>query len=263
MFITKAIAARIESCNKNSHIEMAEQYSCGRILELSGGVACFSGFESFFSEVVAWGLATKPAQLQHDISKFEQFYKALHHSRVDIDICPYVGNGALDYLGKRGYKPTEMNNVSVIDLKNHPLIDTHTDNYDVRLIEAHELRNWAKRVALGFGTAQAEEQFFLYASAPSMKAFGVFMNENLVAGAALAEYEEVCDLGVTSTLHAYRGQGLQKQLLAVRLNYAKNKGLSLATVTTKPSTISDLNIQKMGFRTAYTRVKMTLENPPY
>lgn len=263
MLITKAIAARIESCNKNSHIEMAKQYSRGRILELNGGVACFSGFESFFSEVVAWGFATKAAQFQHDISKFEQFYKALQHARVDIDICPYVGNGVLDYLSKRGYKLTEMNNVSVFDLNNYSLIDACTDNCDIRLIETHELRTWAKRVALGFGTTQAEEQFFLYASAPGMKAFGAFINDNLVAGAALAEYEEVCDLGVTSTLHAFRERGLQKQLLAARLNYAKNKGLSLATVTTKPSTISDLNVQKIGFRTAYTRVKMTLENPPY
>ncbi len=83
--------------------------------------------------------------------------------------------------------------------------------------------------------------------------------EKIVAGATVALHGEVCDLGVTSTIPAYRGKGLQKQLLLTRLNFAKKNGLVLATVTTEPGTISDLNIQKSGFRCAYTRIKMTLE----
>ena len=71
--------------------------------------------------------------------------------------------------------------------------------------------------------------------------------------------DDVCDLGVTSTLPAYRGKGLQKKLLFTRLNFAKQHGMALATVTTEPGTISDLNIQKLGFHCAYTRIKMTLE----
>ena len=70
---------------------------------------------------------------------------------------------------------------------------------------------------------------------------------------------DFCDLGVTSTLPAYRGKGLQKQLVKIRLSAAKRQGLSWATVTTEPGSVSDINVQKVGFHCAYTRIKMTLE----
>ena len=68
----------------------------------------------------------------------------------------------------------------------------------------------------------------------------------------------VADLGVTSTLPAYRNLGLQKLLLKERLQFAQNNGISLATVTTEPGSISALNVQKIGFHCAYTRIKLTL-----
>lgn len=259
MYITKDLAVRMETCIKQSHIEVTQQYAQGRILEINGGAACFSGFDSFLSQVVGWGFATKSKQFKVEIETIEQFYKSLGHSRIDIELCPFVGNDLAVFLGQRGYGITELNNVSALDLKDHKRMICSDEEFIIREVQQDELEEWAKRVAAGFGYPEAQKQFSHYVQAKGITAFAAFDQDKMVAGATIAMHGDVCDLGVTSTMPAYRGRGLQKKLLLTRLNFAKQFGLALATVTTEPGTISDLNIQKSGFHCAYTRIKMTLE----
>lgn len=258
MYITKDLSVRMEACIKQSHIEVTKQYTHGKILDINGGAACFSGFDSYLSQVVGWGFVTKAKKFKEEIEAIEHFYKSLEHPRVDIELCPFVGNDLAVFLSQRGYGITELNNVSVFDLKNQK-VESLDNKFIIREVKQNELEEWAKRVAEGFGYPEAQEQFTHYARANGITAFAVFEQDKIVAGATIAMHGEVCDLGVTSTIRAYRGKGLQKQLLITRLNFARKKGLVLATVTTEPGTISDLNIQKLGFRCAYTRIKMTYD----
>lgn len=260
MFITKDLTARMEACIKQTHIEVTRLYSQGKILDINGGAACFSGFDSFLSQVVGWGFNSSPKLFKAEIETIEGFYKSLNHSRVDIELCPFVGNQLAAYLGKRGYVATELNTVSVFDLKLQHIKHHSSHSYLIREVYDSELDDWSRRVAMGFGYPEAQEQFLRYARATGVTAFAAFDEGNIIAGATVAMHGDVCDLGVTSTLPAYRGKGLQKDLLMTRLNYARQHGLFLATVTTEPGTISDLNIQKSGFRSAYTRIKLTNNN---
>lgn len=259
MFITKEVAARMEACIKQSHIEVTRQYPAGKLLEINGGAACFSGFDSFLSQVVGWGFTTKTRQFQTEIETIEQFYQSLKHRRVDIELCPFAGNDLAVFLSQRGYRVSELNNVSAFDLKKSSFEDAHDHEFNIRAVKPSELNLWAERVAAGFGYPDAEEQFYNYAQATGVKAFAAFELDRIVAGATIAMHGDVCDLGVTSTIPAYRQRGLQKKLLEARLNFARENNLEIATVTTEPGTISDLNIQKAGFHCAYTRIKMTLE----
>lgn len=261
MYITKELTARMERCIKQSHIEVTKQYSQGKILEVNGGAACFSGFDSFLSQVVGWGFKTEPKHYKAEIETIEHFYKSLGHNRIDIELCPFVGNHLINFLSQRGYQVTELNNVSVLNLKNYNLFTGYDDDwFIIREVKQSELEEWAKRVAIGFGFPEAQEQFYKYASAKGILAFAAYDKDNLIAGATMAIHGDVCDLGVTSTLPIYRGKGLQKKLLFSRLSLAKQYGLELATVTTEPGTVSDLNVQKAGFCCAYTRVKLTKES---
>lgn len=261
MYITKETALAMESCIKQTHIEVTKQYTDGQILEINGGAACFSGSESYLSQVVGWGFYTKIKQFKSEILTIEHFYKSLNHPRVDIELCPYTGNDLAVFLSQRGYSLSELNNISALDLTSYKPVDCSTANFIIREMKQNELNDWANRVAAGFGYPEAEEQFTYYAKAKGTTAFGVYDQDKLIAGATIAVHGDVCDLGVTSTILAYRGKGLQKNLLIARLNYAQKQGLSLATVTTEPGSISDLNIQKVGFCCAYTRIKMTFERP--
>ncbi|MFT4059235.1 MAG: GNAT family N-acetyltransferase [Legionella sp.] len=257
--ITKEMAAKMEGCIKQTHIEVTKQYEHGRFLELSGGAACFSGFDSYLSQVVGWGFATLPKQFKSEIEQIEHFYKKHQHQRVDIELCPFIGNDLPIFLSQRGYQISEMNNVSALSLNTYRSVDVKEKQFMIRKVQADELKTWAMHVALGFGYPEAQEQFYRYVQANGVHTFAVYKQEEMVAGAVIAMYGELCDLGVTSTSPAYRGMGLQKKLLQARLNFAQEHGLSWAIVTTEPGTISDANVQKIGFQCVYTRIKMTLE----
>jgi GNAT superfamily N-acetyltransferase len=258
MIVTKTLAESIESCIKQTHIEVTREYSCGRVIEVNGGAACYSGYESFLSQVVGWGFSTKPKHIKSELQTIEQFYKSMPHPRVDIEVCPYVGNEIVTWLSERGYQIAELNNVSAMDLSTYHITDIVEDPFHIQEVADTELNVWAKKVAIGFGYPDAQKQFSHYAKARGIKVFAAYEEGEIIAGATIAIHGEVCDLGVTSTLPEYRGRGLQKQLLLARLNCAKRLGCGIAAVTTEPGTISDSNIQKLGFHCAYTRVKMSL-----
>lgn len=257
--VTKNLAAQMESCIKQTHMEVTQQYSFGTILEINGGAACFSGFNSYLSQVVGWGFSTQLRRFRDEIETIEHFYQTLNHRRVDIELCPFVGNDLTIFLSQRGYCISELNNVSLLDLKTYQPINCLADPLLIREIEIPKMKLWAKKVALGFDAPEAERQFLRYAQSKSVRVFGVYDGNQIVAGATLALHNDFCDLGVTSTLPAYRGKGLQKKLLQARLKVAQQEGLSWAMVTTEPGTVSDSNVQKVGFRCAYTRIKMTKE----
>ncbi|WP_172458842.1 GNAT family N-acetyltransferase [Legionella worsleiensis] len=257
MYITKEQAARMEACIKQTHIEVTQNYINGKTLEINGGAACFSGHDSFLSQVVGWGFYTKPKYFKSEIETIEYFYKERAHRQVDIELCPYVGNDLMRFLCARGYSISEISSVSVLDLSSVKEDEQPGSFYPIRIVPADELNYWARQVAAGFGYPEAQEQFIRYARAKGVVVFGVYDEDRIIAGATLAMHGEVCDLGVASTLPAFRGKGLQKKLLLARLHYARQYGLNTATVTTEPGTISDLNVQKTGFRCAYSRIKMS------
>lgn len=259
MYVTKTLAQSMESCIKQTHRAMAQTHPKGKVVEVGDGLACFAGFSSFFSQVVAWGFNLSCRQFKQQIQVIEHFYRSLNHARIDIELCPLVGSDLPMALCQNGYNVTELNNVSFIDLaQNKTVVDL--ENFDIRVVHENELERWANKVALGFGHINAKEQFAQYARLKGVTAFAVYENGQIIAGATVAIHNGLADLGVTSTLPAYRGRGLQKLLLKYRLVFVQEQNVPLAMVTTEPGSVSDLNVQKVGFRCAYTRLKFTKIN---
>lgn len=258
MLVSKQIAMLIEDCIKQSHIHVTRLYRAQAVLEIAGGAACFSGTDSFLTQVIGWGFATERDRFGDEIAGIEQFYRQQGNPQVDIELCPLVPHWLPLQLGKRGYRLTEMNTISMFDLRQQAV--QHLDNppYLIRPVQSSELGAWARVVAHGFNCLDAEEHFYHYACAPNVTAFAAWVDNNLVAGGTIAIHNGIGDLGVTSTLPLYRGKGLQKALLAGRLHFAKERGVWLAAVTTAPGSVSELNCQKAGFHCAYTRVKLSL-----
>ncbi|KTC84505.1 GNAT family N-acetyltransferase [Legionella brunensis] len=256
MLITKDLAFNIENCIRQSHLQFTNQHPLGAVLTIGSGAAFFSGGDSFFSQVVGWGFETNGMAFTSEIEAIEEFYRSKHYQQVDIELCPLVGNAIASRLSNRGYLVSEMNNISMLDLESFKgkLEDSACV---VRQVSHNQLRDWAHCVALGFEYPKASEQFYLYAKTKGVTPFGAYVNNELAAGGTIAIHDGLCDLGITSTLPHYRGRGLQKALLYKRLEYAIQSGAKIASVTTEPGSISDLNIQKMGFQIAYTRIKFS------
>ncbi|MDI1351610.1 MAG: GNAT family N-acetyltransferase, partial [bacterium] len=238
--VNKAVALRMESCIKQTHIEVTKQYSLGQYKDINGGSACFAGYDSFLSQVVGWGFSTQPKHYETEIEHIENFYDSLHHSRIDIELCPFVGNDLVVFLSQRGYGISELNNVSLLALKDYKPHFFADDGIVVKQVSAGDLDEWSKRAAQGFGYPEAQEQFFRYAHALGTAVFAAYEGNKIIAVATVALHGDVGDMAVASTLPAYRRRGLQKRLLNARLEFMQQKGAELATVTTAPGTISDL-----------------------
>ena len=251
------MAMEIESCIKQTHVNVTQHYPHGACLEIKGGVACFADFDSFFSQVIGWGFATTSQQFATELETIEHFYQKLNHPRVDIEVCPFIGNELVVLLSERGYGISELNTISVLNLKKYQSVTDVEDHFIIKEIKPAERNQWVKIVAEGFGYPEAQEQFSHYIKATGVATFGAYYRNELIAGGTIALHGRVGDLAVTSVLPAFRGQGLQKKLIHARLNFAQQHGLSLATVTTEPGSVSDYNVQKTGFHCAYTRIKMT------
>ena len=254
-WMDKKLAILFEHCVKATHLAMANQYPGGKILMIGEGAACFAGLDSFFSQLIGWGFATKMRDLAAEIERVEQFYRDLNHDRVDIELCPLIGRAIPVYLSQQGYTISELNNVSFLplDAYQHQL---PSEQIIIQAVIAKDHAEWAKNVALGFGYPEAQQQFLQYAGLPSVRAFAAYVRGEMVAGGTLAIHNGVADLAVTSTLPSYRGLGIQKHLINARLNYAKERQIDFAMVTTEPGSISDLNVQKSGFSCGYTRIKL-------
>jgi GNAT superfamily N-acetyltransferase len=80
------------------------------------------------------------------------------------------------------------------------------------------------------------------------------------AGAGtLALHAGVAELFGASTRPRFRGRGVQTALLAARLADAARAGCDLATVHTEPGAASQRNVERFGFRLAYTRLMLRRE----
>ena len=60
----------------------------------------------------------------------------------------------------------------------------------------------------------------------------------------------------TATLPEYRGRGVQTALIAQRLHEAALAGCEYAVVSTMPGSGSQRNMERRGFRVAYTKTVM-------
>jgi GNAT superfamily N-acetyltransferase len=92
------------------------------------------------------------------------------------------------------------------------------------------------------------------AMAPGFHRYLARIGGEPVGGASLRVDEAgVAQLAGAATLPAYRRRGVQRALLAARLEVARHAGCDLAVITTQPGTQSQANAQRQGFDLLYAR----------
>ena len=250
--INTVLSQRLEGAIAESHRRFSENHG-GQIFELSTGGAYYSGANSPLSQVMGWGFAEGAAQ---EIESMEAFYRELGIPSCDIELSPFVGESLVTALSDRDYRAVELSQISVYEVK-HWFQGPIEQSEPVRLHfldDSDDYTAWGEAVAAGFEAPAMAEVFAGYAQSPGIRACGIWEQGSLVAGGTVSLSDGVADLGVTSTLPSARGRGYQRLLIAARLNLAVRDGAELAVVTTAPGSVSDRNVQRCGFRPAYTRV---------
>lgn len=233
------------------------------LAEIAGGIAAFAGADSPLTQAIGLGL-NGPVSAA-DLDCLEDFL----HSRgasTAIEICPLVDISLYQELAKRGYHLAEVSNVLVRELSSEDVIEMpelapRSPAVTIRSAAPDEADLWTLTVARGFAEHFPVTQSILdvmmgFFYREDAACFLAFINGDVAGGGAVAGNGRVGGLFGASTLPAFRRRGVQSALLAVRLAWAREHGCDLAASITLPGSISQRNVERFGFRVAYTRTKV-------
>ena len=268
-FIDLDLARRIEMAEANAGRECAE--ACHRlhpeypvaVQEIAGGIAVFAGVDSPVTQAIGVGLRGEVSDTE--LNALGEFF----HSRkapAGIELCPLVDMSLYEKFAGRSYRLLEVSNVLMLDdLKTARIRDALPPGVTVRVAAPGESKLWTLTVAQGFAehfpvTQSMSDLMEGFYYRETVCCFLAFVDGTLAGGAAVSAQYGVCGLFGASTLPAFRRRGVQSALLAARLAWAREKGCELAVSITQPGSISHRNIERCGFRVAYTRTKLVL--PP-
>jgi GNAT superfamily N-acetyltransferase len=228
---------------------------------IAGGVAFFGGPAFPANQIVGMGLYGEVAP--DDVDRVEQFFRSRGVPSTVV-VSPLADPALLAILGQRGYRIAEFNSVLIRRISaSEPFAAPAGIGIERVSTETEAL--WRRAIARGFSDIFpiSEDVFDGFASLPSSLDF-LARVEGVVAGGGggriIAE-ARIAALFGTATLPEFRRRGVQSALIAVRLHEAAVAGCEYAVVSTQPGSGSQRNMERRGFRVAYTKVVMVREWP--
>lgn len=263
-FIDMAFARRLEACEEIPQVEYARVFQETRpdvgaaVEQICGGHMVFAGLGSPIGRVTGAGL-DRPFTAA-DLDRIELFYRS-RGAPSQVDLCPMHRLETFEMFKERGYAIAELNNVLYRKLGAiKELHLTAPEGSQIRRARLGEAEQTGVIVENAFFPDGAPEAF-RGLIAP------LYQMERGLAFVAIAEGQMVaCGTGVVipehgvfalcgaGTLADYRGRGLQTALLIARMHAAAQAGCEYAVVVTQGGTTSQRNVERLGFRIAYSKV---------
>jgi GNAT superfamily N-acetyltransferase len=226
-------------------------------IEIMGGMAAFTGVGSPVTQAV--GLGLHGAVSNGEMNDLEDFY-ACRGSEVNIEVCPMADISLYELLGSRGYRVIELSNVLYRPIESPARVATLPPGVEIRHAGAGEARFWAETVSRGFAehfpvTEELIEIMEMFSQRPSDRMYLAYVDGKISGGAALCTHNGVAGFFGASTLPDFRRRGVQTAMLEARLADAAGAGCDIAVSIAQLNSISHRNIERQGFRVAYTRSK--------
>jgi GNAT superfamily N-acetyltransferase len=262
-FVDKALARRLESCEEMPQVFYARVYQKTRPEigaaeeEICGGHMVFAGLGSPIGRATGTGL-DRPLTAE-DIDRIEEFYRS-HKAPSQVDVCPLHPPEVFEMFKERGYAFIELNNVLYRKLDPDEKFPPPPDHCRIRRSHPGEAEIASSVVEQAFFPDGAPEAYrALLAPLYQMEGGLAFVAE--VDGKSVAcatglviPQHRVYALCGAGTLTPYRGRGLQTALLRARMEAAVQAGCEFAVVVTKGGSASQRNVERLGFRVAYSKV---------
>jgi len=228
---------------------------------IAGGVAFFGGQDFPANQIVGMGLYGEVTS--DDVERVEQFFRSRGVPST-IVVSPLADASLLAVLGQRGYRIAEFNSVLIRRIgAAEPLVPPA--EIGIERVSAETQALWRRAIARGFSDVVpvSEDVFDGFASLPGSLDFLARINGEVVGGGGgrIILPAHIAALYGTATLPEFRRRGVQGALIARRLHEAALAGCEYAVVSTQPGGGSQRNMERRGFRVAYTKVVMTREWP--
>ena len=253
-FADRTLARRLEAAEAANARGCAPAGSVSQ--EIAGGCAIFAGADSPLTQAVGLGLSGPVSGAE--MGTLEVFFRS-RGARVTVDLCPLADAGFLDALAARGYRVTEFNNVLVKRLAGSEIVLTPR----IRLATAGEIDLWSHTVGCGFfeqpdlTTDEMNVGRAIFGMPGAMCYLATSEAGDSAGGGAMAIHNGLATLFADSMLADFRRRGLQRELIAARLNEAVARGCDLATASTEAGSASQRNYERLGFEVVYTKVTLT------
>ena len=226
---------------------------------IAGGIAFFGGVTYPANQIVGMGLYGEVTE--DHLDRVQSFF----HSRgvpSTIVVSPLADASLLAALAPRGYRIHEFNSVLIRRINpEEPFVPA--PGVVVEPVRPETVDAWAGAIAQGFSefSPVSEDVFTGFAYLPGALAFLARIEGKIVGGCGgrIIPEARLAALFGTATLPEFRRRGVQSALIALRLHQAAKAGCEYAVVSTLPGGGSQRNMERRGFRLAYTKLVMVRE----
>lgn len=266
MFADLDLARRLEAAEAAKYAAYAHARPCvmadvnPAVLSVAGGVVVYAGPNSPYNRAVGVGLSGPVAEAEFE--RMEAFF-ASYEVAPQVSLCPLADRSLVAQLGSAGYRIDMFMHTWVREIG--PAEDFHLPRGIVICPARYGDAGLWVRVAFkgGLDSDEAEPgRTAVIAAYPHMAGTTCYLAwiDGEAAGAGTMSVDRgLAELFGASTRPPFRNRGVQTALLAGRLAEAQRLGCDLAVVHTEPGSASQRNVERMGFRLAYTKVHLVKE----
>jgi hypothetical protein len=229
----------------------------GRFIEVAGGVAGYISARSPANGAIGLGFDGEVTHGQ--IATVERFFLDRSEEPI-IGVCPLAHPSLGRVLAERGWTVGIFENVLVREVDPREEFDPPAPGIEVReALGERDLDAWALMAAEGFSAPGKPTDAEIMLARAAVCREGARFFFGLVEGeyAGTGQLEMAGDLGWLSgdtTLPGFRRRGVQGALQRARLEIVCDARGSLSVTESVPDSASQRNMERLGFRVAYTRV---------
>jgi GNAT superfamily N-acetyltransferase len=234
--------------------------SGAQVLELPGALGIFLGEGHFLNQGLAMGLDAGLSET--DLSRLEMLL-GRGGCPIVVELTPGADPGLSRQLSRHGYEIVQFQQVWLKELSPMDLA-VSISGVTIRPAAKSELLLFSRLVMAGFSEQDELPGDDVPLPLPPLEVEGTtpwlaWAGEEPAAGGTLGILGEVAALSGTAVLPRFRGNGLQRAMIAARLEYARRAGAVVACSATLPWSASGANLERMGFRIAYPKLELRKE----
>jgi N-acetylglutamate synthase-like GNAT family acetyltransferase len=234
------------------------------VQELAGGVLGFSGPEIPFTRAIGVG-TSRPAD-RIDVEAIEMFYRE-RSSPVRMVISERTHILLPNILKRKGYESGGFLQNWWLPLTTRKALPA-SQNVEILPARRDQAEQWARTVAAGFEeeclpiddrrlSEETINTFYCLGFSDGAHAFFAKLDGVIAGGGVLHIAQQTASIRTTSCRLQYRNKGVQRALLAYRLEEAAKAGCRYAFSSTDKLGASSRNLRNFGFRTLSRSFTMT------
>ena len=234
------------------------------VAELAGGCLAFSGSDVPLTRAI--GVGTLGPIGEDEVDRVEAFYK-VRNSPVRLVISERTDPRLTYVLKAKGYESGGFMQNWWMPLDRKPAF-TASEDIEIVPADLQQADEWVKTVAAGFEEEDVPvdeariprrvlDTFYCLGFADGAQPFFAKHNGVIAGGGVLHITGETASIRTTSCRVEHRNHGVQRALLAFRLNAAANAGCRFAFSSTDKPGPSSRNLRRFGFLTLSTSFTMS------